>query len=420
MFCGRITTNKKSSMKSLKTKIGRFFRLLVVPLLIIFFVGLGVISTIQYKHSLPNTIFLIQCICGIIIILSIYYWINLWIKLPPAKLFKIFHNFFRVIFTCWCGIIAFFIYWGVAPLGLAIFSFLSKGWRSKFSIVSYLVVGIAISYFNDFSVFFYYCGFLSVLLTGFYFLEKNSEEVFYFILYFLTTIICIASLAIPLLRGNLKFITNGVAKYVVFNHASFIDYVLLVLIMGYRQKWKVVIGVNLKKYWPFNRYIERVGIFLDREDPNSAEAVKHEMIAWIKKGYNVALFPAAGRDRPNEIRQFKGAFAVYAVRNQTQIVPVAMHDTGKYCPAGPRSENSKGELPSKFWLLCSYRFAALVKILKLLFSGKGNHLLISPRILKIHVLPTISLNGINGSTKGPKEIVSETHYVIHKDLGNVK
>jgi hypothetical protein len=100
-------------------------------------------------------------------------------------------------------------------------------------------------------------------------------------------------------------------------------------------------------------------------------------------------------------------------------VPIVLHNTGKYCPAGPKSKNTTGEVPKGFFPLLKYRVTAVIDVIVLFLEGKADHMLISPRPIKLEVLPRISLLRTDGTKKDAEELAEETHKVIHNSLGNI-
>jgi 1-acyl-sn-glycerol-3-phosphate acyltransferase len=358
-------------MKDVSRLFKVFIDFVLVPIIVCFLLIVIVVASIKYKNSFPTAVKITEYIVWAVIVMLLCYWARKIIYIPVPRGMKLFA---KTILTSAYATLAFVVYWGVGVIGLAIFSI----WKGAF----------------------------------------------YFVTYYLAATITFASGAIPHKIGNFEKIGDGKPKIIIMNHASFIDYILTVCAMAFRQKWKVVIGANLNKYWPFNKYIKHVGIFLKRTEDGKANegsdsVVLKQMIQALDEGYNVVVFAGGGRDRPGKIRDFEiGAFKL-ALKKKIPIIPIALHDTGKYCPAGPQSKNMTGEVPKKFWPLLAYRIQSLIDVIGLFLEGKVDHMLISPRLLKIEVLPEVSRFHYNGTQKTPEELSEETHTIIHTTLGNV-
>jgi 1-acyl-sn-glycerol-3-phosphate acyltransferase len=354
-------------MKKLKIIGKSFMDFYLLPLIVCFTVIVIPVAIVKYKHSFPTAVKITEGIALLAIIIAVSFWLQKFIRIPVPPILR---DFIRIVLTFLYGLLTILIYWGIAVIGLGIF--------------------------------------------------YKREYLFYKVNYYIAAIIAFTSGAFPYRKGDFTKIADGIAKIIIMNHASFIDYVLTVLVMGYKQKWKVVIGKNLLKYWPFSQYAKRLGIFIERGNDGSDTVVVRQIIKALEDGYNVLIFAGGGRDRPGEIRDFDpGVFSI-ALKRNAPVIPVALYNTGKYCPAGPRSKNQTGEVPKGFWSLLKYRLDAGVDVIILFLQGKANHLLVSPRPLKMQIFPEMNLVRTDGTKKTPLELSEETHAVIHRPQGNVE
>lgn len=112
----------------------------------------------------------------------------------------------------------------------------------------------------------------------------------------------------------------------IANHSSFIDYILIVIVMGYKRKWTVVYGNNLNKYPIFKFFLKKVGISVDRKNTLSKLEATELMKKVLIEGFSLAIFPEGTRMRSFQINEillpFKnGAFSV-SIDLKIPIAPV--------------------------------------------------------------------------------------------------
>jgi 1-acyl-sn-glycerol-3-phosphate acyltransferase len=112
---------------------------------------------------------------------------------------------------------------------------------------------------------------------------------------------------------------------VVMNHSSFIDYLLVLVVMGYENKWTIVYGKNLHKYPIFKYFLRKIGIPVNRNSKTSRSEASETMRKALSDGFSLAIFPEGTRMRSYQFDQillpFKnGAFNI-ASELKLPIVP---------------------------------------------------------------------------------------------------
>jgi 1-acyl-sn-glycerol-3-phosphate acyltransferase len=115
---------------------------------------------------------------------------------------------------------------------------------------------------------------------------------------------------------------------VVMNHSSFIDYLLVLIVMGYKNKWTIVYGKNLHKYPIFKYFLRKVGIPVNRDSKTSRSEASEIMCKALLDGFSLAIFPEGTRMRSYQFDQlllpFKnGAFNI-ASELKIPIIPVVL------------------------------------------------------------------------------------------------
>lgn len=252
-----------------------------------------------------------------------------------------------------------------------------------------------------------------------YIIKKFPKSV-YSTTYYISTIILFTSGAFITHKGSFEaFSKKNKENYmIVFNHWSFIDYLIATHILG-KKPYKVVVGTNLKKYPIFCHFLNHVAILLERDNPVSEHKTYKEMIKALEDGFNVGVFPTAGRNRKHEMRDFtNGAFraARYVGKD---IITIGLY-TADYCPAGPRSKNQTGELPNKLIDKIKYRLSAIRSIARNIKEYGPDHTLISPRKITVTVYPILSHSYVNREGElvkfSTKELSDKSKELMYSEL----
>jgi len=169
------------------------------------------------------------------------------------------------------------------------------------------------------------------------------KKEFFFVVIFARALL-VLTLAPIKIKGNLpKDLLCGI----VFNHSSsFWDYAACVAIMGYKKKWKVVVGTNLHKYPIFRHFLKRIGIGVDRNDFNSKAEAAQKMKDALSDGYSIAIFPEGTRMRSYQwdkvLLPFKNSIFTLADELKIPIVPIVFSfpllysSADKILPFSPR------------------------------------------------------------------------------------
>ena len=180
---------------------------------------------------------------------------------------------------------------------------------------------------------------------------KLYGKSFYRMMWFICSVAVPTAGVIVVRKGNFTCINekkNGIGDLVIASHRGFMDYLIAVLFMGYKNEWKVVVGSNLLTHKVFASFIKRVGIILIRDDDRSKALVAVQIRSALNAGYNVLVFPGAGRDRfleeegIFEERKFVVSPFSIACKLHARVILIAISGTGRYCPANPNQKNSAG------------------------------------------------------------------------------
>ncbi len=166
----------------------------------------------------------------------------------------------------------------------------------------------------------------------------------------------------------------------IANHSSWIDYFLIVHIMGFRGKYKIFYGTILRKYKIWNPFLDRHGIGVNRKSKISQGRAHLQMEKDLKDGYSIAIFPEGTRMRSYEKEQkllpFKEGTFTTAVKFNLEIVPIVFDWPILY------------SAPDKPWLL-------------------------SPHTIKVTVLPRLVTNNHDA-----KKVMEHAHKVMLHELKN--
>lgn len=257
-------------------------------------------------------------------------------------------------------------------------------------------------------VFFVVCPLVFLLVVK---VHKKYPRAIYVSIYYMATTLLFTAGAFPQHVGNFKIFygKDGKNYVVIFEHASFIDYLLAAHALGYKNPWKIVIGTNLLKWPIFGKYIKLIGIFVERGNIDSEVETSELIQKALNDGYTVGIFAGGGRNKDGIPKPFKnGAFKAALALNKT-IIPVALTGSARYCPAGPPS---KYRNPKVNWF---HYFKDL--LIETFENGLQDYQLILPGRIHLKVLDEIPLTRLNEQgevvLKTRQELKNETFNAIY-------
>ncbi len=229
--------------------------------------------------------------------------------------------------------ITFYIYWGIifyffVVIGITVW--IGKILRKIFNLPAFSFLEIILSlliYLISFPIL-VFLGIWVILMM--FLIPKIKYQVIYYF----------ALIAVFLLGVRIKFFNSFPKEkgpyIVIINHNSFIDYLLVILIMGNKNKYNVVAGANLYHIPIIGFLIKKYAISVNRKDFNSRKKTYLSMIHELESGKNVAIFPEGGRRSFTEVQQgillkkFKESSFRASCLLGVKILPVILTGTNIY------------------------------------------------------------------------------------------
>ena len=116
-------------------------------------------------------------------------------------------------------------------------------------------------------------------------------------------------------------------KIVVANHPTFIDIVILI---GLLPKSICLAKKDVLKNPLFRNIVKAIYIVNDVD----VEKFKENCDKFLKKGYNIVIFPTGTRNRPSEEVKIHKGFATIAINSKVDIIPVKIECDTKFLTKG--------------------------------------------------------------------------------------
>jgi 1-acyl-sn-glycerol-3-phosphate acyltransferase len=134
---------------------------------------------------------------------------------------------------------------------------------------------------------------------------------------------------------------------IVVNHNSYLDTVISYVLI--RSEFKTLAKKELRKAPLMGPIFLTSGIMVDRSSPEGRKASYERMVAEIKKGVSVMIFPEGTQNRSDEpIREFyDGAFRL-AVETGTPIIPSVIINSRQLMPQAKFKRLRPGRIQQHF------------------------------------------------------------------------
>ena len=185
------------------------------------------------------------------------------------------------------------------------------------------------------------CGLIGIIIV-FLFQRFNSRTIYF-------CVWVVAGVTLFMLGIRLTFdgeISKRKKLAVAVEHKGFPDYFLALYLMGFMDKYKIVYGTNLKKY--FGPYADMVGIGVDRKSLRSKAEAEKAIDQALKEGYRIIFFPEGTRMRLAQVDQIllpfkRGAFNKI-FENEAPIQSIVVDSSLSYSAADKKFPFSPGEI----------------------------------------------------------------------------
>jgi 1-acyl-sn-glycerol-3-phosphate acyltransferase len=148
------------------------------------------------------------------------------------------------------------------------------------------------------------------------------------------------------IRGKQNF--SKKKNYIlVSNHASHLDWLIGCYLcvprkytfIGQVDKIKGIAGaLRDLMYWTGQT------IRVDRKDPASRARAAAKAVEFVKRGYNLFMFPEGARSRDGKMREFKRGVGKIYLQTGAPILPVAMIGTYEMMPPGGRAKLNRSAI----------------------------------------------------------------------------
>ncbi|HEY1008247.1 MAG TPA: lysophospholipid acyltransferase family protein [Sphingobacteriaceae bacterium] len=117
----------------------------------------------------------------------------------------------------------------------------------------------------------------------------------------------------------------------VSNHTSFLDAVMLVLVLP--QSFKPLGKIEMARVPVFGMIYRKVAVLIDRTSRESRERCVEELKAEVSGGQSILIFPEGTMNRTAAplTEFYDGAFRI-AIETQTPLAPVVLINAGKLLP----------------------------------------------------------------------------------------
>jgi 1-acyl-sn-glycerol-3-phosphate acyltransferase len=123
------------------------------------------------------------------------------------------------------------------------------------------------------------------------------------------------------------------AQVIVCNHASYLDGLLLMA--GLNTSFYFVAKAELQHHFISHWFLKRLGcLFVERFDVQHSTSDTQQILAAVKQGHSILIFPEGTFTRASGLRAFKmGAFLI-AAQSQVPVLPVTIRGSRSLLKAG--------------------------------------------------------------------------------------